>query len=93
MTEKEAINIVSEVIPKGNDNFEKLYRLYGSKIGYKDTAIDIFNKKWACVDIQALEKVTKMYLKDLKPDDYKPSFGSFLDCSLEEYIQAKQEEF
>jgi len=92
MTEKEAINILSEKIPKGSDDFERLYKLYGDVKGSKSYAIYYFDNNWAHLDIEALEVVTKMYLKDLKPDSYKLSFSSFLETDLELYIQVKQKE-
>jgi len=90
MTENEAISILSEVIPKGSDDFERLYKLYGDMSGSKAYAIDVFNRKWKNIDILALETITKLYLKERKPDDFKFKLSSFLEYELEEYIQIKQ---
>jgi len=94
MTNKKAIKLLAVKIPKGSKKFEKLYKLYGDYItGDRQLAIYVFNQKWSNTSFKALKKITKLYLKDLKPDDYKPSFGSFLDYELVKYLETKQKEF
>jgi len=93
MTEKEAISILAEVIPKGSDDFERLWKLYGNFCykGDKRIAIDVFENKWKNFNMEALEKVINMYIKHIKETGaYKYSFASFLDYELENFIQDRQ---
>jgi|GEM_PF-1535357 len=95
MTEKEAISILAEVIPKGSDDFERLWKLYGDFCykGDKRIAIDVFENKWKNFNMEALEKVINMYIKHIKETGaYKYSFASFLDYELENFIQDRQRE-
>jgi len=90
MKSKKAIKLLAVKIPKGSKKFEKLYRLYDHFDGDKQLAIDVFNRKWKNTSFKALKKVTKRYLKELKPNYFKPSFGSFLGSELVRYLESKQ---
>jgi len=90
MNSKKAIKILASSFPKGSNDFEKLYKLYGSPWGNRNVAIQTFEEKWEKVNFKALKKVIKMYLKERKPSEPKYNFEIVLRTELEAYILKKQ---
>lgn len=90
MKKTEAIKIVAGTYKTSKD-FERIWEIYPTKTSNKARAFEVFKKKWIDTDIEALEKVIKMYLEEANLD-FLPHFDNLLHSRLEVFAIHKLEE-
>jgi len=90
MEKTEALNIVASNLETSKD-FERIWKIYPTEKSNKARAFRVFKRKWIDTDIEALEKVIKMYLEEARLD-FLPHFDNLLHSRLEAFTIHKLEE-